>query len=381
MATKTHIFRLNEPMRSYALDAFKKLADDQRGEPERAGAGGCSMDSPILYATGVYTWMSEHIGDITNRMAQRYCERTRFGYEMVLEKVNRGLKTMGRDYGFKREMDENLKNNFRDKTERGVIDLSWEEYLAAFQAASEHYADAHSKLEVYNEAQWCAREAAVSLGRMDFTRTLHLLGTLKRHLDSDWVEYAGTVYMDGSGPDGGNVMTYEEARTAKQERVADAQAAQRMVAESDEEPKVIQLRGFGEPKADWPSTKFFDEFYANTQDHPMLPDGERLIMFSENDFAMVTLRSSIDDRKSMVHMEDIRSPIPQKGLGSRALKWLCDLADKHGVTLEGTAKAYRDGDGGTLKNKDLVAWYKRNGFTIGRGDAYEGWSIVRKPRS
>lgn len=95
---------LSESEAASALAAFKGLADDQRGYPEdMGGAGRANANKGLTNATGIYTLLTEHIGDLTHRMAQRYCERMGFGYEMVLEKVNRGLRYLQHPYGMERD--------------------------------------------------------------------------------------------------------------------------------------------------------------------------------------------------------------------------------------------------------------------------------------
>lgn len=86
------------------------------------------------------------------------------------------------------------------------------------------------------------------------------------------------------------------------------------------------------------------------------------------------------------------------GHGSFALKTLCDLADKHGVTLRGEVHyliydetlhpeksdeaLIRMGelDGQALGNESLQAWYRRFGFEIQPGDGLDdNPRIVRAP--
>jgi hypothetical protein len=52
-----------------------------------------------------------------------------------------------------------------------------------------------------------------------------------------------------------------------------------------------------------------------------------------------------------------------KGHGTKALRWLTDLADKHNVQLVGHIE--RKGDEGLTTNQ-LRQWYKRNGFKVDR---------------
>lgn len=51
-----------------------------------------------------------------------------------------------------------------------------------------------------------------------------------------------------------------------------------------------------------------------------------------------------------------------KGNGSRALDWLCQLADAHGVTIKGHIKPV--GDKPRLNVNQLRQWYKRHGFQV-----------------
>jgi hypothetical protein len=52
-----------------------------------------------------------------------------------------------------------------------------------------------------------------------------------------------------------------------------------------------------------------------------------------------------------------------KGHGTKALRWLTDLADKHNVELVGHIE--RKGDEGLTTNQ-LRQWYKRHGFKVDR---------------
>src|ERR1043166_4034132 len=62
-----------------------------------------------------------------------------------------------------------------------------------------------------------------------------------------------------------------------------------------------------------------------------------------------------------VYLGLIMAADPGKGHGAAAIRWLCALADKHGVRLAG--KVDRQGTRG-LSQSQLRAWYKRHGFTV-----------------
>lgn len=51
----------------------------------------------------------------------------------------------------------------------------------------------------------------------------------------------------------------------------------------------------------------------------------------------------------------------EKGNASKVMKIMCDLADKYSITLELEAASTDEKNG--RKNKELLAWYNRYGFT------------------
>jgi len=78
--------------------------------------------------------------------------------------------------------------------------------------------------------------------------------------------------------------------------------------------------------------------------------------------------------KDTVSIESIRAFEMHKGDGGMALRRIVELADKHGVTLQLSPVPF--GEGG-LTRKQLVDWYKRNGFRL-RPEA--PFVYERKPR-
>ena len=75
-----------------------------------------------------------------------------------------------------------------------------------------------------------------------------------------------------------------------------------------------------------------------------------------------------------IHVSDIMSMDRGKGYASKALQWLCSLADKHGVAMSLTPDAFGDGQG--LDGEQLTAWYSRYGFK-----PHMGRKMVREPRT
>lgn len=188
------VMSLSPDEQMIALSAFANLADSQRGEPESLGGGGMNSN---VHLSGIYAHLTEHVGDLTHRMAQKYCEEMNFGYEYVLPKVRKALGEVGRVDGFRIGDDiiRQLRSNYDYGKSIGKITDDYERYERKFKNAGECYAHAHSKLVVYNEAQYNAREAAVTLGRMRYWETLKHLRVLFDHLcDVDtWVNYASQV--------------------------------------------------------------------------------------------------------------------------------------------------------------------------------------------
>jgi len=157
-----------------------EIADLQRGEPEEA-----MLKVQFANEGGVLNFIVEHVGDIIHRMNERIMFQYA-GYEYVKDKVIKALRTLTNEYGFEKEMEENIRNNAR------FLKVPEDALRQKVYNALEKYAEAHSKLPVYNDAHSHARDAAVSLGYRDFKSTIRHLRELEKHLGSmqEWVVYA-----------------------------------------------------------------------------------------------------------------------------------------------------------------------------------------------
>jgi GNAT superfamily N-acetyltransferase len=121
---------------------------------------------------------------------------------------------------------------------------------------------------------------------------------------------------------------------------------------------------------------FIDEYENETWPNPLNP--RERVHGGGNAFAVIELSKDRFAQDS-IHVSAIRSAEVGKGYGREALKFLCDLADKHGVALTGIAKAF--GSVG-LDTKDLLAWYRRYGFKpVAGGSAKSGYTIKRPPKT
>ena len=70
----------------------------------------------------------------------------------------------------------------------------------------------------------------------------------------------------------------------------------------------------------------------------------------------------------IVQLNMLRALLPSGGHGSRALRWLCRLADQHSVTLVGCVVPTAVGKykRPLLNRRQLTQWYRRQGFVVYR---------------
>lgn len=108
-------------------DAFEELADIQRGKPELA-----MVEAQNILSGGVLPYALEHTGDLTHRMAEKGGV---YGSEYVTPKVDRLLDSLLSEYGFEKEMSENIASNARFKYENEKPNISFEQYKKEYQEA------------------------------------------------------------------------------------------------------------------------------------------------------------------------------------------------------------------------------------------------------
>lgn len=108
--------------------------------------------------------------------------------------------------------------------------------------------------------------------------------------------------------------------------------------------------------------EFMREFIANTTQHPFNSSARiigdaHVVVFHDGDG---------------VHIKDIQSHQPGSGAGSRALRYVNSLADKHKLPVNLYAKGYA-----STKTSQLKNWYKRHGFVPDDDGAQE---MTRAPK-
>ena len=136
-----------------------------------------------------------------------------------------------------------------------------------------------------------------------------------------------------------------------------------------EHVNVIKI-GKRNPNLSRKSDDFMDELHDTTDEHPF-NDRERLYK------GKATIHASRNGSDE-VHLHDIRSFEP--GAGSELVDHIKSLADKHGVTLSGTAKAYSKSSKYPMNSKQLSGWYKKRGFAVGHAHGDGSYDVSYEPK-
>ena len=97
---------------------------------------------------------------------------------------------------------------------------------------------------------------------------------------------------------------------------------------------------------------FIREFQKSTEPNPL---NNRESIWEE------TVCFELRPFSGNIRLSNIRALTPGNGDGTEALRWLCALADKHGVTITGTVEPTWSAP---LNKTALKAWYCRHGFKV-----------------
>ncbi len=158
--------------------AFSELAEAQRDKPERAMEA--AQEEIRRYPSGpALGWALEHVGDLTHRMSERP-ESGSYGKGYVAEKTRTALNII-----------------------KNPVDAARISQIPDVQSLA-RYSEEHSRLPVYNKAQYHAREAAVSLGRRDLREAERHLLALQKMIDDGTYEQIAGAYSP----------SYESGRSA-----------------------------------------------------------------------------------------------------------------------------------------------------------------------
>jgi hypothetical protein len=130
--------------------------------------------------------------------------------------------------------------------------------------------------------------------------------------------------------------------------------------------EVIKLGGNDNAK----TKAFMDEFYSITQPNP----------FNDRERVLGQARIELSPFGREIHISDIVTMAPKTGAGTKAMQTIIGLANKHGVVLHLTAKAYTNDKTYVTNTEDLVRWYAKLGFELENEDIdindLEGWDEV-----
>ena len=118
------------------------------------------------------------------------------------------------------------------------------------------------------------------------------------------------------------------------------------------------------------TTAFMQDFTNFTQAHPW--DNLSRILGS----TMV----QVYPVNGEIHLSDIQTLNPKSGAGTTAIQHLLKLADKHGVVITGTAKAYAPKGAMISTSTRLRKWYEKLGFKVIGGNKDEGFEIKYTPK-
>jgi 8-oxo-dGTP pyrophosphatase MutT (NUDIX family) len=116
-------------------------------------------------------------------------------------------------------------------------------------------------------------------------------------------------------------------------------------------------------------TAFMQDLWAQTKGNPF------------NNAERVYQNKSIIEARPFdgrIHLSFIRSVEQGKGWGTEGLKFLTDLADKHGVEIDLDADPPHGME--VLSQSQLISWYKRHGFRRRRGEDHEPNALIYSPK-
>lgn len=122
--------------------------------------------------------------------------------------------------------------------------------------------------------------------------------------------------------------------------------------------ELLEAIAIGKKEEDPAVKAMLDEWWKATQPHPF---DRRLRIW--NDAIGLWLRPGEDKEAELMTIMTFVDK--NQGEGSKALKWVCDLADKHGVDLTLNVSPIKNAGSRTGKNlnkKELTSWYAKNGF-------------------
>ena len=164
-------------------------------------------------ATGVYPFYLEHVGDLTHRLSDMHKGMsTGMPFHDVVPKIEKTSFHNSGDELYKEIMD-NIQNNLRYAKENNKLpqDYSVADALKLIKKEGQEYADKHKALEVFNEPQYLAREAAVALGEFRLNDYNALIKSLKKMSQSEELFEQGSKYFTDAN---NKIISYDDVLAA-----------------------------------------------------------------------------------------------------------------------------------------------------------------------
>jgi hypothetical protein len=153
---------------------FDALAAAQRGVPESMLKE--ASNPGVTNAEGVYTWLLMHTGDLVHRAA--VADQPEWGVDAISGKVGQIKRVLDHGYGVGREVEEQIRGNYRHRAASGQALPPFDEFRREAAAAGERYAAAYEALRPVTLIQRLGRDAAVAVGRMDWDAARRLIDRL-----------------------------------------------------------------------------------------------------------------------------------------------------------------------------------------------------------
>jgi GNAT superfamily N-acetyltransferase len=138
-----------------------------------------------------------------------------------------------------------------------------------------------------------------------------------------------------------------------------------------EDTTVLRLTGFRN-KYGAAAEAFLRDLFDASYPNPLNP--------RERIFAGIEVTVEVSPLRGGVHLDEVRALRPGKGAGTKAMRFLAELADKHGVTMTLFPMPFGDQK---MDTDDLVRFYRKHGFRFEseEGDEEEAdIDMIRFPR-
>lgn len=164
--------------------AFNALAEQQRGHPETMFNR--DHNPGVENGSGIWQWLLEHTGDLIHRAAQT--DLSGWGMDAVYEKTMKIKRALFHAYGVERDVEGQIKNNYKYRVANGEYQGSFENFRKAVTVAGERYARAYEVLRPLTRIQWLGQQAAIAVGRMEWTIAQERIAALADIVQSDRFE-------------------------------------------------------------------------------------------------------------------------------------------------------------------------------------------------